>query len=257
MKLNTDIIVPAERKAAPVARPDSTGKSIVQVAIEQGANVEQLERMWALQMQYEANEARKQFVAAMAQFKAEPPKLMKNKKVSYANRGGDVTEYMHATLGSITDAIGAALSVVGISYRWETLQEGAQITVSCILTHAAGHAEKTTLAAAPDSSGGKNSIQAVGSTVTYLQRYTLLAATGMATEDQDTDGVPPPTQDDFVSQDQAANLQALIDEVKADKDKFLTHMKVSAISEIPATHYDKAVHALEQKRKLTQKAPKQ
>ena len=55
-----------------------------------------------------------------------------------------------------------------------------------------------TMAAGPDGSGGKNAIQAIGSTVSYLERYTLLAATGLATEDQDDDGRganPVPTMD--------------------------------------------------------------
>ena len=51
-----------------------------------------------------------------------------------------------------------------------------------------GHSEETTLKAPPDTSGSKNSIQAIGSTVTYLERYTLLAATGMAAAGMDNDG---------------------------------------------------------------------
>lgn len=63
------------------------------------------------------------------------------------------------------------------------------IRVTCVLTHSRGHSERVWLQAARDDSGNKNSIQAVGSTVTYLQRYTLLAATGMAVQDQrDDDG---------------------------------------------------------------------
>jgi hypothetical protein len=52
-----------------------------------------------------------------------------------------------------------------------------------------GHSEEgAVLEGAPDTSGSKNSIQAVGSTVSYLERYTLLAATGLAAKDQDDDG---------------------------------------------------------------------
>jgi hypothetical protein len=39
-----------------------------------------------------------------------------------------------------------------------------------------------------DATGNKNPVQQIGSTVTYLQRYTLLAATGLATSDSDDDG---------------------------------------------------------------------
>ena len=158
-------------------------KSIIEIAIEKGATVNQLERIWALNMQYEANEARKAFVAAMNVFRSNPPRIEKNRRVSFGK-----TEYSHATLNNVCDKIGAALTKVGISFRWETNQDAGLITVSCILTHSGGHAEKTTLAASPDASGGKNSIQAVGSTVTYLQRYTLMSATGTATEDKDDDG---------------------------------------------------------------------
>ena len=40
-----------------------------------------------------------------------------------------------------------------------------------------------------DESGQKNALQQAGSSVTYLQRYTLLAATGMSTS-EDTDATP-------------------------------------------------------------------
>jgi hypothetical protein len=40
----------------------------------------------------------------------------------------------------------------------------------------------------PDDSGGKNKIQAIASAKSYLERYTLLAITGLATKDMDDDG---------------------------------------------------------------------
>ena len=220
--------------------------NIIQQAIAQGASVDQLERLWELQMKYDANEAKKQFNIAMAAFKTDPPRLVKDKHVQFANRSGDVTSYKHATLGNVCDIIGSALSKVGVSYRWETKQDGAAISVTCVLTHAAGHEEKTTLSAAPDQSGGKNSIQAVGSTVTYLQRYTLLAATGMATEDQDNDGQMP---DESITEDQVANLASLIDEVRANTKAFLAFFKVDELAKLPAKRYDEAVTMLERKRK--------
>jgi hypothetical protein len=52
-----------------------------------------------------------------------------------------------------------------------------------------GHSELTKMTAPSDTSGQKNSIQAIASTITYLQRYTLLAATGLTTKDMpDDDG---------------------------------------------------------------------
>ena len=163
-------------------------------AIQNNVSPEALAQLLAVKEKWEAGEARKAFVTAMAKFKANPPKITKNKHVKYQSKNG-LVDYWHASLDHITDIIGAALAQVGISYRWETAQENGAIIVTCYLTHEDGHTEKSVLSAAADQSGGKNSIQAVGSTVTYLQRYTLLSATGMATEDQDDDGrgsEPPP-----------------------------------------------------------------
>jgi hypothetical protein len=44
------------------------------------------------------------------------------------------------------------------------------------------------MSAGADSTGNKNNIQSIGSTRTYLQRYTLVGALGLSTADEDNDG---------------------------------------------------------------------
>jgi hypothetical protein len=173
----------------PAPRPTGLLALIERLVLDPAVDVDKLERLLQVKERHDAEEARKQYVAAMARFKEKPPVIAKDKRVSFKNRDGNKTEYDHATLASVTQALAPALAAQGISYEWETKQ-GAEgrITVTCILTHVGGHATRTELSASPDASGGKNSIQAVGSTVSYLQRYTLLSATGMATVDQDDDG---------------------------------------------------------------------
>jgi hypothetical protein len=162
-----------------------TPPQMLALAVERGADISQLEKLMDLQERWEAGEAKKAFVSAMSEFKANPPKINKNRSVAFGT-----TKYKHASLGHVCDQIGGGLGAVGISYRWLTNQDDkGVIRVTCILTHQLGHSEETALRSSPDQSGGKNSIQAIGSTVTYLQRYTLLAATGMATDEQDDDGV--------------------------------------------------------------------
>jgi hypothetical protein len=166
---------------------------ILQIAIAKGTNIDQMERLMAMQERWEATQATKAFNAAMARFKANPPQIRKNKDVSFGT-----TKYSHATLDHVTEQITQALSAVGISHTWAVEQGEKEIAVSCILTHEMGHSERTTLRALPDTSGSKNSIQAIGSAVTYLQRYTLLAATGMAAgvdDDGATSGPQMPPDD--------------------------------------------------------------
>lgn len=174
--------------AAPntVAAP-ATPADIVLYAMQKGADIAQIEKFMDLQMKWEADQARKAFVSDMAAFKMAPPEVVKDKLVGYKNKDGSVTGYMHATLGNVTEAIVAGLARCGFSHRWDTDQQGGQIVVTCILTHKLGHSERTSLSAAKDDSGKKNQIQQVASTITYLQRYTLLAATGVATKDQEDD----------------------------------------------------------------------
>ena len=43
------------------------------------------------------------------------------------------------------------------------------------------------MTALADKTGSKNAVQAIGSTVTYLQRYTLIGALGITTADDDMD----------------------------------------------------------------------
>jgi hypothetical protein len=160
-----------------------TPMALIEIATRQGAGIEQLERLMALQERYEKNEARKAYFAAMDEFKKNPPELEKNKHVKF-----NTTEFDHATLDHVTERIIAALSKVGISHSWKPTQIDGKVRVTCVLSHRAGHSEETTLEGPPDNSGSKNAIQAIAATVTYLERYTLLAATGLAVKGMDSDG---------------------------------------------------------------------
>lgn len=156
-------------------------------ALQAGMTIEHLQGIMNLQKEWEANEARKSYVADMAAFKLNPPEILKTKLVGYANRDGSVTGYFHATLGDIAAVVVDSLASHGFSHSWDTKQSDGLITVTCRITHRMGHSESTSMQAAPDQSGKKNAIQAVASSITYMQRYTLLAATGLATRDQSDD----------------------------------------------------------------------
>ena len=197
-----------------------------------------------MQFKWEANEARKAYNKAMAEFKSNPPKIDKDKKVGYSTSKGKVG-YSHASLYNVVDKITAELSKHGLSASWRTEQNG-QIKVTCRISHSMGHYEETSLSADADTSGSKNAIQAVGSTITYLERYSLLAITGLATEDQDNDGNLP---SDKIDENKVAILKKLIEDLKVDKTKFYKFMSVEKIEDIPVDKFAKAKVALEAKRR--------
>jgi hypothetical protein len=178
----------------PVAQPQRTALAtttpadLLRIAVESNADLDRLEKLLELQERWEANEARKAFVVAMAAFKAEPVEIFKRKQVGYKTKEGDFVGYKHAELSDVTDAITPAMARHGLSFDWDIHQGSGSITVDCVVTHVLGHSKKVTMSGAPDSSGKKNQIQQTASTITYLQRYTLLSVTGMSTKDEDDDG---------------------------------------------------------------------
>ena len=211
-----------------VTSPQTLDPSVLlSQAIERGIDTQALEKLMELNERYEKQQARKLFNKAMANFKKDPPKIFKDKAVSYNTTAGQ-TNYDHASLGRVNEKISAALADHGLHATWRTKQEKGSVTVKCIIEHEAGHSNETELTAPPDDSGKKNLIQQIGSTVTYLERYTLLALTGLATYDQDDDGQAAGTLlfdessgDSFeptITESAVADLQTMVDDlVKAGK----------------------------------------
>ena len=207
-------VKPAQGEIDPASPIQPTPMDLLKLAMNQNADIGKLEKLMELQLRWEANEAKKAFVAAMNAFKADPPEILKNHRVAYQQ-----VAYSHATLDHVCDAVTEGLSKHGISHRWKVEQNQGIIKVTCILTHHLGHSEETTLEGAPDASGSKNAIQAIGSTVTYLERYSLLAATGLAAKNEDNDGQGAPAfeklQEYLDSISTAPNLTVLQETFKA------------------------------------------
>ena len=84
------------------------------VAMEKGA-MDQFEKLLDLQLKWDAEQARKAFVAAMASFKAEPIDIRKTKAVGYSTSDGGFVGYKHATLADVVDGVVAALGKHGLS----------------------------------------------------------------------------------------------------------------------------------------------
>lgn len=192
----------------------------------------------------EADEQRKAYYKAIAAARARIPVIIKNQQ----GHG-----YKYADMPSITNIVDPILSDVGLSYDFQsdTAPDGL-ITVTCMMSHVDGHeSEPTSLSARPDKTGSKNDVQAVGSTTTYLQRYTLMLKLGIAAS-KDTDGAvrggalvhDPRT----ISEEEQAWLDKEIIDTGSDYVKFLEHMKVAALADISVSDLPKAKAALASKR---------
>ena len=165
-----------------------TPMEVLNNAIQNGVTPDTLEKLMGLQERWEANQAKRAFEEAIALAKEELPTITKNRTVGYDSKKADAgrTEYTHEDFAQIDKVVKPILSKHGLSYRFRTASPPDQaITVTCIISHRLGHSEENSLQGPRDTSGSKNPIQAIGSTVTYLQRYTLKAALGLAVEADD------------------------------------------------------------------------
>jgi hypothetical protein len=230
-----------ETEVKELVRQDNSPAEMIRMAVAGGADLEKLSKLLDLQERWEANEARKAFQVAMAAFKSNPPNIGKDKKVSFGN-----TRYSHASLYNVVEKITTELSKHGLSASWVTHQNG-QIGVTCRITHVLGHSQETMLQAPADTSGSKNAIQAIGSTISYLQRYSLLAVLGLAAHDMDDDAVQ--AVDEVVTEAQLGTLRDQILAVSADEVKFLKYLKVESLEEIRQSQFNKAISALKTKGK--------
>ena len=162
-----------------------TPLELVRVALDQNASIETLERLMNLQERYEANEARKAYNASFNAFKANSIRIVRNIDV----KDGPLKGKKYADLFAVVDAVTSGLSAHELNSSWKlTKDEPGWIEVTCTIRHALGHSESVAMGGPPDTGGAKNAIQARASTISYLERYTLLAATGLAATGQDDDG---------------------------------------------------------------------
>ena len=230
------------RELVPVQDQNSPA-NIMRIALTHGQDLVEVEKMLNLQIKWEENEAKKDYHLAMAEFKKNAPSIKRTKKVSYTTDKG-TTSYSHADLGKSSEEINTELSKHGLSSTWKTTQGESKITVTCIITHKHGHSEETSLSAGADNSGGKNAIQGIGSTIFYLQRYTLFALTGLAPHGMDDDGMgsdpEPEGSDEFISEAQLKILKDKVDKSKINVVSYLKHLNVETLSELPASMFKKA-----------------
>lgn len=219
-----------------------TPMEMLHSAITRGDSIDKLERLMDLNDRWEKAQAKKAFIEAKAAFKAAAPAITKDKTNNQYNS-------KYATIGNVVNTINAALSKHGLDADWQ-FDQSSGIRVTCTLTHVAGHSECVSLVGTPDSSGSKNPLQQIKSTLTYLKLATFEAVTGIATKEGnlDDDGNAAGVQS-FITDEQVAELTALITETKTDIVKFLEIGRVDSLSDITTPNFAKAKALLLSKKK--------
>ena len=220
-----------------------TPNRLLEIAVQGNADVDKLEKLMELQIRWEDREAEKAFNEASSAFRSECPTIAKTLT-------GHQSKY--AGLSETIDQIKPLLLKNGLSYTWKTGQDGENISVTCKVTHLQGHSEETSLSAAPDTSGSKQPIQAIGSTVSYLQRYTLYAVLGLTSSEMDNDGGNI-ADSVLCTVWQSNEILEQMTELDVKTDIFYKVLKIKDLSEMTVDKYHEAISQLNIKREQVKK----
>jgi len=225
--------------------PATTPNDLLAIAIGKGASLEQMERLMDMQIKWEAHEAKKAFYAAKAAFKAEAPTVIKDKQnLQYKS--------MYASEAALLGAVNPILSKHGLDAHFEfpAPSEPTTVSVSGVLAHALGHSERVTLEGPVDTSGAKNPLQQVKSTVTYLRKATFEAITGVASGDSESDDDGNGAgQNQFISEKQHNTIVDMIVSTGSDESKFCAHFKIPDVANLPESKFGQAMTLLNKKAK--------
>ena len=152
----------------------------------------------------------------------------------------------YADLTSVIKAIKEPFANHGLSYTQFPTNDEGRIGVVTLLMHESGEYLEHSYTL-PTT---KADPQSAGSAITYARRYALQSIAGIPTADDDAESAMIRNNQNktaVVSEDQAAEIKALLAEHSVDVKVFLQHFKTISVDEMLAIHYSKAVSALKAK----------
>lgn len=251
--------VAIRQTTAPAPTDETTAflQTIERMAVNPDVDIEKLKALMAMRKEFLAEKQRVAFDAAFAEMQPELPTIDRNGRIvvfSKADRdvgktdGKPIQNTPYALFEDINEAARPILARhgFGLSFRTGAAPDG-KLRITGILSHKDGHRETDFIDLQHDSTGSKNAVQAVGSSVSYGKRYTtinLLNIVSRAPQERDDDGKKgggPPR----ITDEQHAALIDKISATGADEAKFLEFLKVETLADLPADKFTEALDCLE------------
>lgn len=160
----------------------------------------------------------------------------------------------YADLSACLEAVDEALLNHGIALIQETFEDSTGVTVETVFIHESGEVLRCGKLHVP---AGKQDPQGYGSALSYCRRYSLMAACGIAAEDDDGNAAsksPAPAKQPapvHLNAEQIANITALAEEVGVTMQTICAFAKVDSLEQAPLLAYAPIIKKLEDKRKAS------
>lgn len=152
-------------------------------------DVDKLEKLIALQERAMQKEAEIAFNQAMTRLQKKLPAITKKGKIEFTDKKGTDRQTPFAKYEDIFLVIGPLLQAEGFHLSFNsTWNSGDGVIISGTLHHNKGHFTKSEMRLPLDTSGSKNNLQAMGSTLSYGKRYLSGMLLNLITKDEDDDG---------------------------------------------------------------------
>lgn len=210
-------IEPQSQAMTPVGESAALLSVIERAASNPDVNIDKMERLWAMHQQSLERQAKAEYAAALADMQDALPAIAERGQAKVNGQ----TRYTFALWEDINTTIKPVLKAHGFALSFRTdFTDG--VSVTGVLSHRSGHSEQTTIKLPADSSGNKNAVQAVASSVSYGKRYTASALLNLTSHGEDDDAYaatsgPDPAADWYAKIEAATTheeLKAIADEIK-------------------------------------------
>ncbi len=248
---NASAPVPLVHGANPVA---GTSASLIQmierVAFSPEVDIDRMDKLLTFLSKIRAAEAEAAYTRDFSAMQPDLPSINANGEIVHNNKL--IAKY--AKWEDVNDVIKPILAEHSFVLNFQSAQDDKAVTITAVLKHNEGHKETAALRLPLDTSGAKNAVQAIGSTVSYGKRYTsglVLNLTSRVPGDADDDGKAAGAGE-LLSEDQIVELDMLIVDVDADKPRLLKYLNYEKLADIPARRFEAIKRKIEQKRAAPQ-----
>ena len=228
------------------------GDVLMRVLSDPNIPADKLQIVLQTQKDILADRRREAFQTAFVAMAAEMPQVTKEGLIELKNKEGvRFGSYKFTKWEDMDEAIRPVLAKHGFALNfYEPPHNGAdgKVTVRGVLMHLDGHSVESEKSGPPDTGPGRNSLQAIGSTTSYLKRYLAEELCNIVRKGEDNDGT---TTLKLITPAQIKELEGLLKAVKTQPDTFLRLFVTGCerMEDIPERDFPRLVNALREKQR--------